>query len=66
MMVRVMYHDGMTEMVRLPVLQHLIETQKIHKFRRVDGWAVLGVDALRDKEPHDFQGRERRDRMLMH
>ena len=61
MMVRVMYYDGMTEMVRQPVLQHLIETRKIHKFRRVDGWAVLGVDSLRDKKPHDFQGDERRE-----
>lgn len=60
MMVRVMYHDGMTEMVRPPVLQHLIETGKIHKFRRLDGWAILGVDPIRVEKHHRFQGSERR------
>lgn len=66
MMVRVMYHDGMTEMVRPPVLQHLIETDKIHKFRRSDGWAVLGVDPLRVDLQHGFQGKDRRGRLILH
>lgn len=60
MMVRVMYHDGMTEMVRTPVLQHLIETAKIYKFRRSDGWAVLGVDPIRSGVLYGYQGQERR------
>ncbi len=60
MMVRVVYHDGMTEMVRPPVLQHLIETGKIHKFRRSDGWAILGVDPVRAERQHGFRGNERR------
>ena len=64
MMVRVMYYDGLTEMVRPPVLQHLIETRKIHKFRRSDGWAVLGIDALRNKGRQNFYGDERRERSV--
>ena len=66
MMVRVMYHDGMTEMVRPPVLQHLIETRKIHKFRRSDGWATLGVDPIRSKMKGDFGGKDRRGRLMVH
>ncbi|PLX78142.1 MAG: hypothetical protein C0615_04085 [Desulfuromonas sp.] len=65
MMVRVMYHDGMTEMVRPPVLQHLIRTGKIHKFRRSDGWAILGVDPMRTKKEFDYRGQERRKKPLM-
>ncbi len=66
MMVRVMYHDGMTEMVRPPVLQHLIETGKIHKFRRSDGWAILGVDPIRAGMKARFRGEERREGVVMH
>ena len=66
MMVRVMYHDGMTEMVRPPVLQHLIETGKIHKFRRSDGWAILGVDPIRAPMQPGFRGEERRERTVTH
>ncbi len=66
MMVRVMYHDGMTEMVRPPVLQHLIETGKIHKFRRSDGWAILGVDPIRVLRQPGFQGEDRRERAVTH
>jgi hypothetical protein len=66
MMVRVMYHDGMTEMVRPPVLQHLIETGKILKFRRSDGWAIVGVDPIRAGMMHDFRGDERRQPLVTH
>lgn len=66
MMVRVMYHDGMTEMVRPPVLQHLIETGKILKFRRSDGWAVLGADPIRVQLNHGFRGDERRQPRMTH
>jgi len=65
-MVRVMYHDGLTEMVRPPVLQHLIETGKIHKFRRSDGWAILGVDPIRACMRQDFHGSERRRKTATH
>ena len=61
MMVRVMYHDGMTEMVRSPVLQHLIETGKIFKFRRSNGWAVLGVDPIRVGLQFDLNENDRRE-----
>lgn len=66
MMIRVMYHDGLTEMVRPPVLQHLIETGKIYRFRRNDGWAEIGNDPIRMTDRESFRGRERRQRELHH
>lgn len=66
MMIRVMYHDGWTEMVRPPVLQHLIETRKIYKFRRSDGWAILGIDQIRAQERRSYDGQERRHGVVTH
>ncbi|PLX97853.1 MAG: hypothetical protein C0623_14365 [Desulfuromonas sp.] len=66
MMVRVMYHDGMTEMVRAPVLQHLIETGRIHKFRRSGGWVILGVDPVRIGMQGRFRGADRRRPEVVH
>ena len=66
MMIRVMYHDGLTEMVRPPVLQHLIETGKIYRFRRTDGWAEVGTDAIRVDRRESFPGKERRQLATLH
>jgi len=66
MLIRVMYPDGMTEMVRPPVLQHLIATGKITKFRRESGWAVVGTDAVRADRRNPYYGEERRGRILIH
>ena len=61
MMIRVMYHDGKTEMVRQPLLRHLISTGKIQKFRRDDGWVTLGVDLIREKKRQPYSGEDRRE-----
>lgn len=61
MMIRVMYHDGKTEMVRQPLLRHLIATGKIQKFRRNDGWVTLGVDSIREKKRQPYSGEDRRE-----
>jgi hypothetical protein len=66
MMVLVMYPDGATELVRPPVLQHLIATRNIVKFRRESGWAVVGVDPLRTPRHEHYQGEDRRGRILVH
>lgn len=61
MMIRVMYPDGKTEMVRPPLLKLLIERQRIQQFRRDDGWALLGQDPIRSKQPSVYDGPERRN-----
>jgi hypothetical protein len=66
MMIRVMYYDGLTEMVRPPVLQHLIQTGKIMRFRRTEGWTEIGTDAIRTDRRDPYYGRERRHRAIIH
>ncbi len=66
MMIRVMYFDGLTEMVRPPVLQHLIETGKIMRFRRTEGWTEIGTDPVRVDIWNVYSGRERRHREIVH
>ena len=60
MMIRVMYHDGNTEMVRPPLLNLLIQRKRIQKFRRDNGWSVLGQDPLRGNQDKNYTGPERR------
>ena len=62
MMIRVMYPDGKTEMVRPPLLKLLIERGRIQQFRRDHGWSVLGQDPLRRNQNSDYSGPERRAR----
>jgi len=66
MMIRVMYFDGLTEMVRPPVLQHLIETGKIMRFRRAEGWTEIGTDPVRFDFRNPYFGQERRHRAFAH
>lgn len=48
MLLRVIYPDGKQDMVKDVYLDHLIETKKIKAFKRSSGWAILGVDFVRD------------------
>lgn len=66
MMIRVMYYDGLTEMVRPPVLQHLIQTKKIMRFRRTEGWTEIGTDPVRVDIQNSYSGQERRHRAIAH
>lgn len=66
MMIRVMYHDGKTEMVRRPLLRHLIATGKIQKFRRNDGWVTIGLDRIREGKRQPYSGDERRGSAAKH
>ena len=61
MMIRVMYLDGTTDMVRPPLLQLLLATGKIQKFRRSDGWVTVGIDRLREDKKLNYRGEDRRD-----
>ena len=66
MMIRVMYFDGLTEMVRPPVLQHLIKTGKIMRFRRAEGWTEIGTDMIRTDRRDPFNGKDRRHQAIIH
>jgi len=61
MLIRVMYLDGRYDMVKPALLDRLIEEQKLSRFLRASGWAVVGYDSLRRTRNFvDYQGPERR------
>ena len=60
MLIRVMYSDGRFDMVKPSMLNNLLEQQVITSFKRSDGWAVVGRDALRSSKQTRYRGVERR------
>lgn len=47
MSIKVMYTNGKTETVENFKLDDLIASGKIKKFRRSDGWVIVGKDPIR-------------------
>lgn len=47
MLIQVHYPDNHFDYVKEKLLQKLIETRKILRFRRTSGWVTIGVDPLR-------------------
>jgi hypothetical protein len=60
MLIRVTYDDGTYDMVKPKLLDLLLETENLTSFKRSDGWAVVGRDALRRSRSQDHKGEERR------
>ena len=61
MLIRVMYDNGLFDMVKPQLLDTLLETKKLSGFKRTNGWAVVGRDAIRsNRRSQSFQGRDRR------
>lgn len=59
MMIRVLYKDNSSGMVRDYALDELISSGKIVAFYRSSGWVAVGRDPVR-KSSQPFQGAERR------
>lgn len=59
MMIPVMYRDGKMGFADPYKLNKLMNTRQIIKFRRSDGWAIIGVDPIRTSNA-GYQGPERR------
>ena len=47
MLIQVNYPDDRFDYVKENILDTLIETKKIERFRRSTGWVTLGVDPVR-------------------
>jgi hypothetical protein len=47
MLIQVNYPDNRFDYVTEKILDSLIETKKIARFRRSSGWVTLGVDPIR-------------------
>lgn len=62
MLIRVMYTNGKFDMVKPKLLEELLEQKQISSFKRSEGWAVVGRDAIRRKPSTNdqFNGIERR------
>ena len=60
MLIRVMYDDGKFDMVKPQMLDTLLETNRVTSFKRNEGWAVVGRDALRKSRLQGHKGVEKR------
>jgi len=65
----VILKDGTYHHFTPRVLNVLLESHRVHKFKRTSGWATIGVDPVRTKKPGlanttYTNGRDRR--MLFH
>ncbi|MSN27251.1 MAG: hypothetical protein GJV46_15475 [Geobacter sp.] len=47
MLIRINYPDDSFDYVKEKILDRLIESKKIKRFRRSAGWVTLGVDPVR-------------------
>ena len=61
----VILKDGTYHHFTPRVLNVLLESDRVHKFKRTNGWATIGVDPVRIKKPdivnnNHYQGQERR------
>ncbi|TNF52474.1 MAG: hypothetical protein JSV71_02000 [Nitrospiraceae bacterium] len=59
MIVRVLYRNEKYDMVKASSLDLLINSRKIKKFKRSEGWAVMGLDRVRG-DGGKYKGPERR------
>jgi hypothetical protein len=59
MLIRVMYFSDKYDMVKPFLLDELIASKRVKKFRRSDGWATIGIDPVRGRGG-SYRGNERR------
>lgn len=60
MMIRVMYSDGRFDLVKHTMLDDLLERNRVASFKRSNGWAVVGRDAVRGTGGVSYRGPDRR------
>ena len=60
MMIRIFYTDGTFDMVKPKMLDYLLDKNKIKRFKRSNGWAVVGRDSIRSDSLNRYYGEERR------
>jgi hypothetical protein len=61
MLIRVMYNNGKFDMVKPPLLGNLLEKKRVTRFKRSEGWVVVGRDPVRSNHrSQNYKGPERR------
>jgi len=67
MLIQVNYTDDRYDFVKDFMLETLIASGAIAKFRRTSGWVQIGVDPVRKARPSEpYQGTDRRMHHAMH
>ena len=59
MLIRVVYQNGKYDMVKDTILGAYIDSGKVLRFERKDGWATIGIDPIRGRRT-PYIGPERR------
>jgi len=49
MMIRICYPDGRYDMIKASHLERLLNVHRIHRFKRSEGWVVVGRDRVRSR-----------------
>ncbi len=61
MVIKVIFQDGYSGDVSSSTLNYLIKNRDIIAFKRADGWAKIGRDAIR-KRQQPIEGPDKRDK----
>jgi len=60
-MIRVIYRDGSEDLVTQKFLDILLFMGEVQMFRRDNGWAIVGVDSVRETSRNSsYAGQDRR------
>ncbi|MBJ6752115.1 GSU3473 family protein [Geomonas anaerohicana] len=60
MLIQVSYNDDKYDYVKDFMLEPLIQSGAISKFRRRSGWVQIGIDPVRSQRREHYTGEERR------
>lgn len=60
MLIQVSYDDDKYDYVKDFMLDRLIQSGTISRFRRSSGWVQIGVDPIRTQKRENYNGVERR------
>ena len=58
--INVVYDNGVNDQIDPAQLDSLIAARRVDQFERSDGWAEIGVDAIRDMGGPRYAGSDRR------
>ena len=58
--IKVVYENGETDKINPTLLDSLIAARRVDQFERSDGWAEIGIDAIRGMGGPLYYGSDRR------
>ncbi len=58
--IKVLYKNGATDQIDPALLSVMIDALQVDQFKRSDGWAEVGIDAIRGMGGRAYDGTDRR------